>query len=170
MGLQRRLGIYVGFEYSPSIIRYLEPLIEDVFTAHFANCHFNENVFPPLGGEKSVPEERREITLNASTMSHFNQRTNKYELEIQRIICLQNLANQLPYVFIDTKKVTKSHILATNAPTRIDVPEGQLANESKICLKRGRSIGLKNIIPQKRRTQKRLDTLEEVHGKQKAPI
>ncbi|KAL4025503.1 hypothetical protein IC575_013904 [Cucumis melo] len=38
---QIRLGIYVGFE-SPSIIRYLKPLTGDVFTARFADCHFNE--------------------------------------------------------------------------------------------------------------------------------
>ena len=48
MGPQRRLRIYVGYD-SPSIIRYLEPSIGDVFTARFANCHFNENLFPPLG-------------------------------------------------------------------------------------------------------------------------
>ena len=54
MGHQRRLGIYVGFD-SPSIIRYLEPFIGDVFAAHFADCHFNESVFPSLGGEKSIP-------------------------------------------------------------------------------------------------------------------
>ena len=49
---QRRLGIYVGFN-SPSIIRYLEPVTGDVFTARFADCHFDENVFQPLGGDKS---------------------------------------------------------------------------------------------------------------------
>ena len=48
MGPQRRLGIYVGFE-TPSIIRYLEPLTGDVFTARFADCQFNEDVFPTLG-------------------------------------------------------------------------------------------------------------------------
>jgi len=50
MGPQRRLGIYVGFE-SPSIIRYLEPLMGDVFTTRFADCHFNETNFPTLGEE-----------------------------------------------------------------------------------------------------------------------
>ena len=75
MGPQRRLGIYVGL-YSPSIIKYLEPLIGDVFTARFANCHFNESVFPPLGGEKSVLEELREIPWNASTMSHSDPHIN----------------------------------------------------------------------------------------------
>ena len=146
MGPQRRLGIYVGFD-SSSMIRYLEPLTGDVFRARFADCHFNETVFPPLGGEKSIPEERREITWNASTLSHFDPRTNQCELEVQRIIHLHNLANQLPYAFVDAKKVTKSHIPAANAPTRINVPKGQLANEYKILLKRGRPIGSKDITP-----------------------
>ena len=83
---------------------------------------------------------------------------------------MQNLANQLPEAFIYTKKVTKLHIPFANAPVRIDVPKGQLANEYKIRLKRGRHIGLKDITPQKRRTQRRIDTLEEVNDKQKAPI
>ena len=88
------------------------------------DCHFNESVFSSLRGEKSIPEEWREITWNASTMSHFDHRKNQYELEVQRIIYLQNLSSQLPDTFIDTKKVTKSHIPATNTPTWIDVPIG----------------------------------------------
>ena len=163
---QRRLRIYVGFD-SPFIIRYLEPLIGDVFRARFADCHFNETIFPPLGGEKSIPEERREITWNTSTLSHFDPRTNQCELEVQRIIHLYNLANQLPDAFVDAKKATKSHILATNAPARINVPEEQLANESKIRLKHGRPIGSKDVTPQKWRTQMRIDTPEEVHDKKK---
>ena len=55
-------------------------------------------------------------------MTHLDSRTNQCELEVQRIIHFQNLANQLPDAFIDTKKVTKSHISATNTPARIDVP------------------------------------------------
>ena len=94
MGPQQRLGIYVGFDYS-SIIRYLEPLMEDIFTARFIDCHSNESVFPLLGGEKLVSGERREITYNSFTMSQFDHRTNQCELEIQMIIHLQNIANQL---------------------------------------------------------------------------
>ena len=59
MGPQRRLGIYVGYE-SPSIIRYLEPKIGDMFTAQFADCHFNEAIFSVLGEEKKQLE--KEIT------------------------------------------------------------------------------------------------------------
>ena len=75
-------------------------------------------------GEKSILEERREISWKASTMTHLDPRTNQCELEVQRIIHLQNLANQLPDAFINTKKVTKSHIPATNTPARIDVLVG----------------------------------------------
>ncbi|KAL0376558.1 UNVERIFIED_CONTAM: hypothetical protein Scaly_0773400 [Sesamum calycinum] len=91
MGPQRRLGIYVGFE-SPSIIKYLEPMTGDQFTA-------------------------------------------------RRII--------------DTKKVTKSHILAENVPARLEVPEVTLtqtkASESQIRRKRGRPLGSKDANPRKRK-------------------
>ena len=65
----------MGFD-SPSIIRYLELLTDDVFTICFTNCHFNESIFLSLGGEKPIPEERRDITWNTSTMSHIDPRTN----------------------------------------------------------------------------------------------
>ena len=54
LGPQRRLGIYVGFQFA-SIINYIEPLTGEVFTARFADCHFDENLFLPLGGDKSIP-------------------------------------------------------------------------------------------------------------------
>ena len=49
LGPQCRLGIYVGFQ-SASIINYIKPLTWEVFTTRFADCHFDENLFPPLGG------------------------------------------------------------------------------------------------------------------------
>ena len=56
LGPQRRLGNNVGFQ-SASIINYIEPLTGEVFTTRFANCHFDENLFPPLGGDKLIPKE-----------------------------------------------------------------------------------------------------------------
>ena len=56
LGPQHRLGIYVDFQYA-SIINYIEPLTREVFTAQFADCHFDENLFPPLGGDKPISEE-----------------------------------------------------------------------------------------------------------------
>ena len=68
--------------------------------------------------------------------------------KIQRIIQLQNLENQLPDAFINTKKVTKSHIPATNTPAWVDVLVGQLANKSKIRLKCGGPVSSKDAILQ----------------------
>jgi hypothetical protein len=59
MGPQRRLGVYVGFD-SPSIIRYLEPMTGDLFKARFADCQFDETVFPALGGDKSKFEKEKQ--------------------------------------------------------------------------------------------------------------
>ena len=149
MGPQRRMGIYVGYE-SPSIIKYLEPSTGDLFTARFADCHFDELSFPTLGGENKPSE--KEISWNELSLSHFDPRTKQCELEVQKIIHLQNLANQLPNAFTDAKKVTKSHVPAANAPIKIDVPVGQsIANESKARLKRGRPIGSRDKNPRKRK-------------------
>ncbi|PHT82023.1 hypothetical protein T459_15038 [Capsicum annuum] len=150
MGPQRRLKIYVGYE-SSSIIKYLEPITGDLFTARFADCHFDEIIYPTLGGKNKQLE--RKIDWNALSLSPLDFRTNKCELEVQRIIHLQNIANQLPDAFTDLSRITKSQIPAANAPIRVDVPIGQLsnANESKPHLKRGRPIGSKDKNPKKRR-------------------
>ncbi|CAL8994471.1 unnamed protein product, partial [Prunus brigantina] len=158
MGPQRRLGIYVGFD-SPSIIRYLEPLTGDIFRARFADCHFDETIFPLLGEEKSVPkeqgklvhEEQRELSWAVPTLSHLDPRTTQCENEVRRIVHLQRIANQMPDAFNDATKVTKSHIPAANAPARIDVHNGQNnapANGSSVArLKRGRPLGSKDSVP-----------------------
>ena len=49
-----------------------------------ANYHFSETIFPPLGGEELVLEERREIIWNALTLTHLDLHTNQCELEVQK--------------------------------------------------------------------------------------
>ena len=60
--------------------------------------------------------------------------------------------------FIDSTKVTKSHIPTANIRARIEIPMGKLkysvANEPKPQLKHGRSIGSKDTIPIKRKSVK----------------
>ena len=90
MGPQRRLGIYVGYE-SPSIIRYLEPQMGDVFMTCFVDCHFDEAIFLVLGGEKKQLE--KEITWCEPSLSYLDTRTNQCELEVQKIVHLQAVAN-----------------------------------------------------------------------------
>jgi hypothetical protein len=58
--LQLVFRIYIGF-HSLSIIKYLEPLTEDVSTSCFADCQFDEIIFPILGGEK---ENNLECIIN----------------------------------------------------------------------------------------------------------
>ena len=124
MGPQRRLGIYVGYN-SPTIVRYLEPTTGDLFTARFADCHFDETCFPSLGGDGNViiPNERQELTWCVPTMSHYDPRTAQSELEVQRIIDLQKVADSMPDGFVDIAKVTRSNIPAANVPARLDVPK-----------------------------------------------
>jgi hypothetical protein len=98
---QRRLRIYIGF-HSPSIIKYLEPLTEDVFTTRFVDCQFDETIFLILGGEKEKLE--KQVTWNASSISYLDPRSGQCELEVQKIIHLQRIANELSHAFIDTKK------------------------------------------------------------------
>ena len=94
----------------------------------------------------------KEITWNASLLSHLDPRTNQCELEVQKIIHLQNIANQLPDAFIDAKKVTKSHIPVANVPSKIDIPTQQVVtNESGTRQKRGRPVGSKDKNPRKRK-------------------
>ncbi|KAL0446220.1 UNVERIFIED_CONTAM: hypothetical protein Slati_1749900 [Sesamum latifolium] len=126
MGPQRRLGIYIGFE-SLSIIKYLEPMTGDHFTARYLDCQFDETIFPALGREdKEI--KRKDIAWNATSMSFMDPRTNDSELEVQRIIHLQ---------------------------TRLGVPEVILTqskpSESQIRRKRGRPLGSKDANPRKKK-------------------
>ncbi|KAL1219805.1 Retrovirus-related Pol polyprotein from transposon TNT 1-94 [Cardamine amara subsp. amara] len=143
MGPQRRMGIYVGYD-SPTIVKYLEPTTGDLFKAMYADCHFDESSYPTLGGDNN--KLVKEIAWNQTSLSWQDPRTQECELEVQKIIHLQKLANQLPDSFADPKRVTKSYIPAVNAPIRIDVQEGhnQVATESKARLKRGRPLGSKD--------------------------
>jgi hypothetical protein len=118
MGPHRKLRIYVGYE-TPSIIKYLEPMTGDLHTTRYADCVFDEDHFPALGGERH-PEECGKIEWNATRMQSLDPRTS--ELEVRRIIHLQGLANELPDAFTDHKRVTRSHIPAVNAPERVQVP------------------------------------------------
>ena len=90
----------------------------DLHTARYADCVFDEDHFPALGGD-THPEEYQKIVWNATGMQSLDPRTSEYELEVQRIIHLQNLANELPDAFTDHKRVTRSYIPTVNAPERV---------------------------------------------------
>ena len=102
----------------------------------------------------------------------YDPRTNQCELEVQKIIHLQGIANQLPDAFTDINRVTKSHIPAENAPSKIEVPEGQIikANASGPRIKRGRPLGSKDKNPRKRKGAKSEDIqIEKIKSLEKTP-
>ena len=72
-----------GYE-SPSIIRYLEPLMGDLFTAKFADCHFDKSYFPTLGGGKDQPKKENDINWKIP-MDFLDPRTNECKLEMHYV-------------------------------------------------------------------------------------
>ena len=68
---------------------------------------------------------------------------------------MQRYANQMPDAFNDATKVIKSHMLAANVPTRINVPVRQnnmAANDLSVTrLKRGRSSDSKGSVLRKKK-------------------
>ncbi|GJY57349.1 hypothetical protein Tco_0456464, partial [Tanacetum coccineum] len=164
IGPQIRLGIYVGYETS-SIIRYIKHLTGDLFTARFTDCHFNEAVFPELEGVKRNQE--KDVTWCEPSLLYLDPRTKQCETKVQKIMHLQEITNQLPDAFTDTKRVTKSYIPATNAPARVEISNKQtgdnVAQESQKRLKRGRPTSSKDKNPHKRKgTEKNSDHDENV--------
>ena len=63
--------------------------------------------------------------------------------------------------------MTKSHILVVNALARIEVLEGEKANESKTRLKYGRPIRSKDVAPRKRRAKSKQNALVD---EQRTPV
>ncbi|KAG8475739.1 hypothetical protein CXB51_032489 [Gossypium anomalum] len=86
------------------------------------DCHFDESIFPILGGE--IKQLDQKISWKELSLAHLDPRTKQCDLEVQKIIHLQSLVNELPDAFSDPKKVTKSYIPAVNAPIKLDIPEG----------------------------------------------
>ena len=60
----------------------------DLFTARFTDSHFDETVFPSLGGDrkKDFPREWKELSWYVPTQSHFDPRTLQCEIEVKRIV------------------------------------------------------------------------------------
>jgi hypothetical protein len=121
MGPHRKMRIHVGY-LSLSIIKHLEPLTGDLLTVRYADCIFSEEHFLSLGGEFKYHTECSDINWDAIDTQEEDPYTKESELQVQRIINLQNAVNNLPDSFIVSKSVTKSYILTRSLPERIEVP------------------------------------------------
>ena len=75
--------------------------------------HFDETVFPSLGGDtnKYVQQERQELSWSVPTLSHLDPQLN-----------IQNVVDSMPNAFSDIDKVTRSNVPAANMPARLEIP------------------------------------------------
>jgi hypothetical protein len=151
----------VGYK-SPSIIKYLEPLIGDLFIAHHADCIFDEDNFPALGGDNMYHNECQEINWNASSIQSYDPNTIESECEVQKIINLQNIANNLSKAFTDYKGVRKSYNTAVNVLERVEIPTQNLPNQNK----RERNMVTKDNTPKQHPQKQRKDTSKTVNANQ----
>jgi hypothetical protein len=85
MGSHRRMGIYVRFQ-SPSILKYLEPLIGDLFTIRFVDCIFNRDYFTALGRDNKFINDGQEINWDDKSILSFDPHTKETELQVHKII------------------------------------------------------------------------------------
>jgi hypothetical protein len=100
MGHHRRIGIYMEFQ-SLSILKYPKPLTGDLFTAWFAGCIFNEDYFLALWGDIKFINNGREINWDDKSILSSDPCTKETELQVQKILELQQITSKLPYAFTD---------------------------------------------------------------------
>lgn len=118
--------------------------------------HFDETNFLTLGRGKSQPNECCEILWITSSLAHLDQCTSQCELEVQKIVHLQRVANELLDAFTNSKVVNKFHVTVINSPAKIDVLKREFtksANELRVQLKGGWHVGVKDKNPRKRKKQ-----------------
>jgi hypothetical protein len=85
-----------------------------LFTTQFADCIFNEDHFLAFGGDNKFIDDDREIVWDDKTILSSDPRTKKNELQVQKILELQQIVSNLSDTFSDYKGVTKSLNHAVN--------------------------------------------------------
>jgi hypothetical protein len=103
----RKWGIYMGY-LSPSIIKYLEPLIEDLLTARYADCIFNEDHFPALGGEFKYHTEYQEINWDAIDTLKEDPCTKETDWKFRESLSCKTLQT-ICQTHLPTPKVSQNH-------------------------------------------------------------
>jgi hypothetical protein len=73
----------------PSILKYLEPLTGDLFTAQFVDYIFNEDHFLVLGGDNKFINDDQKIDWDGKSIISSDPCTKETELQVQKILELQ---------------------------------------------------------------------------------
>lgn len=110
IGAHRQKGVYVGFD-SPSIIRYLDPSIGNLYKAKFANYRLIETNFPalslalhPIPLNFGAPET---LTMNP------NPPTSLPNTKVIKLLNLRNLAENTPDGFSIQPRIIRNPIPGT---------------------------------------------------------
>jgi hypothetical protein len=108
-------------------------------------------------------KECQEIDRNAEDILFYDPRTTETKLQVQRIIDLQNIANNLLDAFSNYKGVTKSLHPARNVPERVEVPTK--TTHPQIGNKRRRSTSKRQdvIASKQKKTGNAIQPLVERH-------
>jgi hypothetical protein len=126
MDPHRKMGIYMGY-HSPFIIKYLKPMTEDLFTVWYADCIFNEDHFLTLGGVFQNNPECQEINWDDKFIISSDPRTQENELQVQKIINLQNATSNLPDAFTYYNGVMKYWNPVANAHEQVELQKKSLS-------------------------------------------
>jgi hypothetical protein len=127
-------------------------MTEDLFTVWYADCISNEDHFLTLGGEFQNNLECQEINWDDKFIISSDPRTQETELQVQKIINLQNTANNLPHAFTDYNCVMKSWNPLVNAPERVEVPKK--TTQAPSIKKRGRTETTRKDTASEKRPRK----------------
>ena len=86
-------------------------------------CHFDETVFPSLGGDKNkyVQQERQELSWSVPTLSHLDPQLAQRVSNLRSILNIQDVADSMPDAFSDIDKVTRSNTPAAHVPARLEI-------------------------------------------------
>jgi hypothetical protein len=137
---------------------YLEPMIDDLFMACYADCIFNEDHFPVFWENFHNNSEYQKINWDDKSIISSDPRTQETELQVEKIMNLQNAANNLSDEFINYNGVIKSWNPAVNALKRVEVSKKTTPVPS--TKKRGRTKTTRKETASEKRQRK---------GKSKAP-
>jgi hypothetical protein len=129
--------------------------------AQFAYCIFNEHHFPVLGEDNKFIDDGQKIIWNDKTILSSNPHTNETNLQVRKILELQQIASNLPDVFTDYKGVTKSLNPAVNVPCRVEV-----TIKTTPPPKRGRASQQKDAPTKRLRTTRKISSSKTVNASQ----
>jgi hypothetical protein len=123
--------------------------------------YFNEDHFLALGRDNKFIINDQEINWDEKSILSSDPHTKETELQVHKIIELQQITSNLSDTFIDYEGVTKSLNYAINVPCRVEVPI-----KTTPPLKIGRESQQKDASNKRPKTMRKTSSSKEVNASQ----